>query len=450
MTSAERSDSPAQPGPNPAQKKAIEESGAQLVLAGPGSGKTRVITRKILHLIHSDIRPEQILALTFTDKAAEEMRDRLDKEIDTSQLTIGTFHSFCLEVLQDNILDSGISFSSGIVSRTSQLVWGLKNIDHFGLEHVELGNNGKEIIEAMIDGISAFRDELISPDQLAGYLKKKESAELESDDRDFIGKLRDLLKIYQAYEQYKRNETLIDFDDMIVLASRLFERKPAVLEHYRKRYRHILVDEFQDTNYAQLHLVKQLAGDNVCVVGDDDQSIYRFRGAYLTNLRDFKDHFKVAGPVTLDVNYRNPGKVLQLAQQLMDSAPNREKKHLSTANDDGDRVVVACCENEQAEAEFVLKEIKGMIGKKFHSATERLDREYRYGDFAILCRRKAEGTKYFNLLRKWSARNRGSWGLWQCAQSRYRFAPFQFPVRRPWTPARQSRSFSPWHCPQSL
>jgi DNA helicase-2/ATP-dependent DNA helicase PcrA len=400
MSSPESSGSPVQPEPNTAQSKAIEENGAQLVLAGPGSGKTRVITRKILHLIGSGVRPEQILALTFTDKAAEEMRDRLEKDVDTSQLTIGTFHSFCLEVLQDNILDSGVSFSSGIVSRTSQLVWGLKNIDRFGLEHVELGNNGKEIIEAMIDGISAFRDELISPDELEVYLKEKESKELESDERDFVGKLKDLLKIYRAYEQYKRDGTLIDFDDMISLASRLFERKPAVLEQYRRRYRHILVDEFQDTNYAQLYLIKQLAGDNVCVVGDDDQSIYRFRGAYLTNFRDFKDHFKVSTPVTLGINYRNPGNVLRLARQLMESAPNREEKNLTAANDGGDKIMVARCENEHAEAEFVLKEINGLIGKKFYSATERIEREYRYGDFAILSRRKAEGTKYYNLLRK--------------------------------------------------
>ncbi len=164
---------------------------------------------------------------------------------------------------------------------------------------------------------------------LADYLRKKDAEELESEERDFVNKLKDLLKVYRAYEQYKRDETLIDFDDMISLASRLFEQKPTVLEHYRKRYLHILVDEFQDTNYAQLYLIKQLAGDNVCVVGDDDQSIYRFRGAYLTNFRDFKDHFKVTAPVTLDINYRNPGKVLQLAQQLMESAPNRgaEKPH---------------------------------------------------------------------------------------------------------------------------
>ena len=180
------------------------------------------------------MKPEHILALTFTDKAAGEMSDRLDKDVDTSQLTIGTFHSFCLDVLQDNILDSGISFSSGIVSRTSQLVWGLKNIDRFGFEYVELGNNGKEIIEAMIDGISAFRDELITPDMLEEYLREKDKAQLEDDERDFVGKLKDLLKVYRAYEQYKRHETLIDFDDMIYLASQLFERKPARAGHVPK------------------------------------------------------------------------------------------------------------------------------------------------------------------------------------------------------------------------
>lgn len=400
MSTAERGDASARTVPNLAQKKAIEENGAQLVLAGPGSGKTRVITNKILFLLRSGVPPEQILALTFTDKAAEEMCDRLEKDVDTSSLTIGTFHAFCLEVLQDNILDSGISFSSGIVSRTSQLVWGLKNIDRFGFEFVELGNNGKEIIESMIDGISAFRDELISPDDLEAYRRKKDAEPLENEERDFVNKLKDLLKVYRAYEQYKRDEALIDFNDMIALTSRLLEQKPAVLEQYRRRYRHILVDEFQDTNFAQLQLVKQLATDNVCVVGDDDQSIYRFRGAYLTNFRDFKDHFKVDSPVTLDVNYRNPGNVLKLAQQLMQSAPNREEKHLVAVSPDGDSVVVARCENEQAEADFVLREISALVGKKFRPATERQEREYRYGDFAILSRRKAEGTKYFNLLRK--------------------------------------------------
>ncbi len=388
------------PSLNPAQTRAIEENGRQLILAGPGSGKTKVITRKILHLVSNGVKPEHILALTFTDKAAGEMSDRLDKDVDTSQLTIGTFHSFCLDVLNDNILDSGISFSSGIISRTSQLVWGLKNIDRFGFEHVELGNNGKEIIEAMIDGISAFRDELITPDMLEAYLREKDKAQLEEDERDFTDKLKDMLKVYRAYEQYKRNETLIDFDDMIYLASQLFEHKPLVLDVYRKRYTHILVDEFQDTNFAQLHLVKQLAGENVCVVGDDDQSIYRFRGAYLTNFSDFKDHFKVGEPVTLGVNYRNSKNILMLARELMENAPNRERKDLVTGNADGDKVIVARCENEQAEAAYVLKEIQRLIGSKFFSRTEQKEREYRYGDFAILCRRKAEGTKYYHLLRK--------------------------------------------------
>ncbi|MGA9139092.1 MAG: UvrD-helicase domain-containing protein [Methanocella sp.] len=385
---------------NPSQEKAVGENGCQLILAGPGSGKTKVITGKILHLVNSGVKPEHILALTFTDKAAGEMSDRLEKDVDTSQLTIGTFHSFCLDVLQDNILESGISFSSGIISRTSQLVWGLKNIDRFGFEYVELGNNGKEIIEGMIEGISAFRDELITPDMLEEYLRGKDKLQLEDKERDFVGKLKDMLKVYRAYEQYKRAEALIDFDDMIYLTSQLFERKQLVLDMYRKRFKHILVDEFQDTNFAQLHLVKQLAGENVCVVGDDDQSIYRFRGAYLTNFSDFKGHFKVETPVTLDVNYRNSKNILGLALQLMENAPNRERKDLVTGNPEGDKVILARCENEQAEAAYVLKEINRLIGSKFFSRAEQKEREYRYGDFAILCRRKAEGTKYYHLLRK--------------------------------------------------
>ena len=135
--------SPAQPtsmGLNPAQEEAIRNSGIQLILAGPGSGKTRVITEKVFHLLGEGVPPREILALTFSDKAAQEMRDRLEQKTDISDLSVQTFHSFCLQVLQDNVLDSGISFTSGVISRTNQLVWGLKNLDSFGFEHIEVGN----------------------------------------------------------------------------------------------------------------------------------------------------------------------------------------------------------------------------------------------------------------------------------------------------------------------
>ena len=387
---------------NTSQQKAVEENGALLILAGPGSGKTKVITEKILHLMKNGVKPENILALTFSDKAAKEMVDRLEKETDTSQLTISTFHSFCRQALEDNVLDSGISFASGVISRANQLVWGLKNIDSFGLEYLEVGNNEVELIESLMDGISSFRDELISPEDLEEYLKKKDTNKdgLNDEEKDLLGKLKDMLKVYRAYEKYKRKEALMDFDDMIHETSDLFSKKPLILKRYREKYTHVLVDEFQDTNFAQLFLIKQLAGENIFVVGDDDQSIYRFRGAYLTNFQDFKVHFKKHQQILLNQNYRNSKNILTLSLQLINKAKNREKKDLETANHEGDKVIVAVCGNEQAEADFVLKEIQKLVGKKFYSRTDKKEREMSYKDIAILSRKKAHGGKFNTILRK--------------------------------------------------
>jgi DNA helicase-2/ATP-dependent DNA helicase PcrA len=163
---------------NPSQQEAVEEEGIQLIIAGPGSGKTRVVTEKILYLIQKGVKPQSILALTFSDKAAAEMLERLEQYFDPSDITTGTFHSFCLEVLHDNVLDSGISFASGIIGRTNQLVWALRNIDAFGFDEIEIGNNAIEVVESIIEGISAFRDELITPGELEAYLKRKDGEKL--------------------------------------------------------------------------------------------------------------------------------------------------------------------------------------------------------------------------------------------------------------------------------
>ena len=141
---------------NSSQKSAIEQEGVQLILTGPGSGKTRVVTQKIVHLTNSGVKPENILALTFSEKAAAEMADRLEQEIDISDLTIGTFHSFCLDLLKDNVLDSGISFTSGIISGTNQLVWGLRNLDSFAFEHIEIGNNERYRDYRVKSGLNAL------------------------------------------------------------------------------------------------------------------------------------------------------------------------------------------------------------------------------------------------------------------------------------------------------
>lgn len=374
--------------PNPQQAEAITGRGIQLVLAGPGSGKTRVITGKILHMIREDgIKPEEILALTFSEKAAAEMAERLEEKTDTSRLTIATFHSFCLEVLEDNILDTGISFSSGLISRTSQLVWGMKNIDNFCFEAVEVGNNAPSIIESMIDGISRFRDELISADDLEEYLEQKKSEEISEDEELYLAKLSDLLRVYRSYEIYKRQEGLLDFDDMIHESVRLFTNKPEIRRKYQNRFRYILVDEFQDTNYAQLELIKLLATEHLCIVGDDDQSIYRFRGAYDGNVDEFAGHYDDHVRVVLEENFRNPGTILRVARQLMECAKGSCTKNLRPKNGEGDLVIVAECGNENVEAGYVADEIESLIEKGFLPA-----------DIAILCRKRAEGEKYHEIL----------------------------------------------------
>ncbi|RPJ53711.1 MAG: ATP-dependent helicase, partial [Methanobacteriota archaeon] len=198
---------------NPSQEAAVRNSGVQLVLAGPGSGKTRVITEKVLHLLREGVPASAILALTFSDKAALEMIERLKEEkAPVADLTVSTFHSFCLSVLEENVIDSGISFASGVISRANQLVWGLKNIDAFGFEYIQVGNNGVDAIESIIEGISAFRDELIPSDELAAYCAAKRASALPPAEEEYVRKLSDLAKVYQAYEQYKRAEKLIDFD----------------------------------------------------------------------------------------------------------------------------------------------------------------------------------------------------------------------------------------------
>jgi len=384
---------------NPAQVDAVTCQGIQLILAGPGSGKTRVITEKILYLISTGVLPSNILALTFSDKAAQEMRDRLDSVPQSADLTVSTFHSFCLSVLEENRLDSGINFSSGVISRANQLVWGLKNIDSFEFEHIEVGNNAVDVIEAIIDGISTFRDELISPDELAHYLKQKEQVAVSAEESAYLEKLSDLLKVYRAYERFKREEMLLDYDDMIHETYRLFERKPLILRRYRERFTHILVDEFQDTNYAQLQLIKMLAGDHLCVVGDDDQTIYRFRGAYLTNMQDFLQHFRDAKEIHLTHNYRSTQTILTLALALMHHAPNRREKRLLTENPPGNPIKMVQCENETTEASYVVGEIERLLGTPFISRREKVERPYTYKDFAIICRRRRDGAKFYQLLR---------------------------------------------------
>jgi len=382
------------------QTEAITHTGSPLlVIAGPGSGKTSVIIQRVLYLLKNGLKPSEILCLTFSEKAAEEMKQRLEKLTDITDMDISTFHSFAKQVLEDNILDSGIGMSSGVASRSTQLVWGLKNIDNFAFEHLEIGNNAVELIESIIDGIKTFKDDLIFPDKLQKYIDSKLASNISDDDKDFILKLNDLNKVYYKYQEFQREKAVIDFADMIFQTTELFKRKQNVLTKYQKRYKHVLVDEFQDNNYAQLELVKQIAKDgNVTVVGDDDQSIYRFQGAYLTNFTDFSEHYPNRKKVVLNRNYRSSENIVKLASQLLDKVPQRETKKLYSEHKEKEKIVIRACAHESAEVEFVIKTITDLIGKSIdrRDGSKEL---LRLKDFVILSRRKLEGRKFAKALK---------------------------------------------------
>jgi DNA helicase II / ATP-dependent DNA helicase PcrA len=369
---------------DPRQAEAVETDGIQLILAGPGSGKTRVITEKIARLLEGGVDPDAILALTYSEKAAQEMADRCAERTGRTGVAVHTFHSFCLQVIRDHVLESGIATTAGVISKPNQLAWGLRNIDAFGFSTIAVGNNAAAVIEAVLEGISAFRDEAIGSDDLARYLAGR------GDDGP-AGRLRDLLAVYRAYEQHRRAERLVDYADMVHGAVLLLERRPEVRHEYRARYRHILVDEFQDTNWVQLRLLKLLAGDHLCVVGDDDQTIYRFRGAYLTNLDDVKRTWPNCRETLLDRNYRSTSTILALALRLMQSAPNRTPKAIGTANPEGEPVVLARCANEEAQAVFVRDEIAVLLETGFLPRRESATRRFRHGDIAVLCRKREQG-----------------------------------------------------------
>ena len=389
---------------NQEQQQAVTHSGSPLlVAAGPGSGKTSVIIERIIYLIKNGLKPSEILCLTFSEKAAQVMKERLEKIIDVTDMQISTFHSFCYDVLGDNVLDSGIGIGSGIMTRSSTLVWALKNIDSFGFEHIELGNNSVNVIEALIDGISTFKDELITPVELAEYLENKFKQEKilvqDIEYYDYLQKLCDLHKIYVRHQDYLKKSKMIDFDEMITSTIELFRKKPNVLARYHNKFKHVLVDEFQDNNYAQLELIKILSpSGNVTVVGDDDQSIYRFQGAFVANFQHFIEAYKnKVKIIVLRQNYRSPQNIVNLASQLLKNVPNRQQKELFSLNEEGDKVSVIRCNHDMAEVEFVVNKIKQMLGTKINRR-DGSEKPLTFKDFTVLSRRRADGKKFAQAL----------------------------------------------------
>lgn len=308
---------------NPKQLEAIEHTdGPLLIVAGAGTGKTEVITRRIAYLIEQKrAKPAEIVALTFTEKAASEMEERVDQLLPygTLESRIMTFHSFGEQLLRQYGLDIGLATSFKLLSQAQQIVFLRDHLDSLNLEYFAPVSDPTSQLEGLVGYFSRLRDELISPQDYLEYAAGLQEKAGDDADRLQAKKQLELAQAFNAYTKLKREQQMIDFGDQIALVVELLQARPNVLKELRQQIKHIMVDEFQDTNFAQSQMVELLAGKdgNICVVGDDDQSIYKFRGAAISNILNFKQRFPAAKQVVLTENYRSTQEILDTAYQLI-------------------------------------------------------------------------------------------------------------------------------------
>ncbi len=280
-------------------------------------------------------------------------------------LSISTFHSFCNQVIQDNILSTKLNANFKVITETAQKVYLTKNINSFGIEHLEFNHEPYTLAEEMKKFISRCKDESISPEDIQQFIKTKEKTELDEEALDDLNCLKDILKIYRAYEDYKTKNNMLDFGDMLCTVHNLLKSKPLILKKYQEKFQFVIVDEFQDTNYIQLQIVQLIANQHghITVVGDDDQSIYRFRGAYLTNIAEFKKMFPNYVEKALEHNYRSTKKIVAVANKLIENSPERTKKKLFTNNPDGEKVAVVETPSDTSQANYILETVKELLKK---------------------------------------------------------------------------------------
>lgn len=397
-------------GLNKEQKEAVtHKKGPLLIIAGAGTGKTTVITRRIAYLIAKKLaKPNEILALTFTDKAAAEMEERVDVLVPYGFVDtwISTFHAFGDRILRNHAFELGLPPDFQVLTRPQQVLFILEHLFEFDLEQLRPLANPTKYIEALTDLFSRIKDEDISEEEYIKYAQKRirESDKTDKSDRSDKIEAKKELEVALAFKKY--NELIhqagcIDFGDQIVLTLKLFREKPHILKKYQQQFKYILVDEFQDTNYAQNELLKLLANGikdkNVTVVADDDQSIYRFRGAAVSNVLDFTKNFPNTKIITLIQNYRSPQEILDAAYRLIRhndpdrlEVKNKINKKLK-AQKRGRGPIYIHCENLSAETEKVAEIIFEKINKSNKSnksdKSDKSDRTYQYKDFAILVRK---------------------------------------------------------------
>lgn len=357
-------------GLNPQQREAVVyEGGPLLVIAGAGSGKTRVLTHRIAYLLRTHrARPGEILAITFTNKAAAEMRERVANLVgpEARRMWVFTFHSACVRILREqykaaNLRSSFTIYDAQDSNRLVTMVAKSLNIDT------------KRFSAKMLQSrISDLKNDLITPQKFA-----------EIAPNDPVSKV--LVEVYRDYQRRLNESNALDFDDLIMKTVQLLQSNKAVAEHYHRRFRHILVDEYQDTNHAQYVLIRELIGDGsetpkgeLTVVGDSDQSIYAFRGATIRNIEEFEKDFDNAHTVVLEQNYRSTQNILSAANAVISKNSHRRAKALWTDLGTGSQITYDAAESEHDEARFIISEIDKLIG------------EYDYGDIAVFYRTNAQ------------------------------------------------------------
>ena len=350
-------------GLNPEQKRAVcHDEGPLLILAGAGSGKTRVITYRIAYLVRMRrIRPSAILAITFTNKAANEMKERIRDLVGdmASYMWVGTFHAMFARILRRHAEMLQFEKSFSILDTDDQLKIIKECISEMDL-------NDKIFIPRSVQSeISKAKNELLSPEDY----EREAGSEY---------RRQKIAVIYRKYQEKLRQSNGMDFDDILFYAVALFEHNPDVLTYYQEQFRYILVDEYQDTNQAQYRLIHMLAARyrNLCVVGDDDQSIYSFRGANIRNILDFEKDFKDTTVIKLEQNYRSTNNILQAANSVIKKNLSRKDKKLRTELSAGDKITHYCADHHGAEAYYVTDQIQRLVRSK--SCT--------YGDIAVLYR----------------------------------------------------------------
>ncbi|MFC2007553.1 ATP-dependent helicase [Chloroflexota bacterium] len=332
---------------NPAQREAVETvSGPLLILAGPGSGKTRVIIHRVAYLIRvCGVNPRRIMAVTFTNKAAREMDERLQRLASGSikDLTVGTFHAICARILRREGKVIGVGSDFVIYDSDDQISLIKRSLQDVGLDPKQYAPR------AIQSAITTAKSSLLTP---ADYLQNS---------RSYFEEV--VQRVYQRYQQMLTENNALDFDDLLMKAVYLFRQSPELLSRYQSRYLHIQVDEFQDTNLVQYELVKQLAGKyrNLCVVGDPDQSIYSWRSADLRNILNFEQDYPEAKVILLEQTYRSTRLILEAASHVIEANQQRKPKKLWTDNEAGLPAAVVETYNEQEEAQFVVGEIDNLV-----------------------------------------------------------------------------------------